>query len=142
MDYFEYLRAIRSSNLSYKARLVGLVIASYYNWTDNKPAYPSNKIIAKNTGLSIRSVIRAKQELVSGGYLVSHRQWDSASQYIPQCPVGNLNNNINNNRNNNNKGDSFQSSPLDLNINTSQEIWRVFENEERYSRRRPAGAGN
>jgi hypothetical protein len=123
MDHYAYIRQIRDSNLSTKAKIVALIIASYYNWTDKKAAYPSNKIIAKNTGLSIRSVIRAKEELVTHGHLVSHRQWNSATQYIPLCHIGNLNNNINNNINNN-KGDK---SPLVIINNSQEDIWKVFE---------------
>lgn len=142
MDYFEYLRAIRSSNLSYKARLVALIVASYYNWTEKKPAYPSNKTIADNTGLSIRSVIRAKQELVTEGYLVSHRQWDSATQYIPQCPVGNLYNNINNNRNNNNKvsNETLLSEVIEINtekVSDFNRIFDLFEGDSNERTRRP-----
>jgi hypothetical protein len=132
MDYFEYLRAIRESNLSTKARIVALIIASY------NPSFPTNKLIAQGTGLSERSVRNAKAELIAAGYLRQKRTYNAANHYQPMAPDNQLNTNINT-KENTNKGDK---SPLILDINTSQEIWRMFENEERYNRRRPAGRGN
>lgn len=132
MDYFEYLRAIRESNLSTKARIVALIIASY------NPSFPTNKLIAQGTGLSERSVRNAKSELIAAGYLRQKRTYNAANHYQPMAPDNQLNTNINI-KENINKGDK---SPLDLNITTSQEIWRIFENEERYNRRRPADRSN
>ena len=136
MDYFEYLRAIRESNLSTKARIVALIIASY------NPSFPTNKLIAQGTGLSERSVRNAKAELVAAGYLRQKRTYNAANRYQPTAPDDQLNTNINTKENTNKKDDSFQSSSFDSNINISQEIWRIFENEERTGRRRPAGRSN
>jgi hypothetical protein len=100
MDYFEYLRLIRDSNLSTKARIVALIIASY------NPSFPTNKLIAKGTGLSERTVRTAKAELVAAGYLRQKAQWNAANIYTPQAPVAageardyHLNTNINTNLN-------------------------------------------
>jgi hypothetical protein len=80
MDYFEYLRAIRSSNLSTKARIVALIIASY------NPSFPTNKQIAEGTGLCERTVRSAKAELVAAGYLIQKRNYDAANAYTPTAP--------------------------------------------------------
>jgi hypothetical protein len=80
MDYFEYLRAIRSSALSTKARIVALIIASY------KPSFPTNKQIAEGTGLCERTVRTAKKELVAAGYLRQKRNYDAANHYTPTAP--------------------------------------------------------
>lgn len=132
MDYFEYLRLIRESSLSTKARIVALIIASY------NPSFPTNKLIAQGTGLSERSVRNAKAELITAGYLRQKRTYNAANHYQPTAPNNQLNTNINI-KENTNKGDK---SPLDLDININQEIWRIFENEERYSRPPAAGRGN
>ena len=80
MDYFEYLRLVRESNLSTKARIVALIVASY------NPSYPSNKQIAAGTGLCERTVRTAKKELVEAGYLRQTRNYDAANSYIPTAP--------------------------------------------------------
>jgi predicted transcriptional regulator len=77
MDYFEYLRSIRESNLSSKARIVALIIASY------NPSRPTNKQIAQGTGLCERTVRTAKKELVEAGYLRQTRNYDAANHYEP-----------------------------------------------------------
>jgi len=77
MDYFEYLRSIRDSNLSTKARIVALIIASY------NPSRPTNQQIANGTGLCERTVRSAKKELVKTGYLRQIRTFSAANHYIP-----------------------------------------------------------
>jgi hypothetical protein len=77
MDYFEYLRSIRESNLSTKARIVALIIASY------NPSYPTNQQIANGTGLCERTVRTAKKELVEAGYLRQTRTFNAANHYTP-----------------------------------------------------------
>jgi len=81
MDYFEYLRSIRESNLSTKARIVALIIASY------NPSRPTNKQIAEGTGLCERTVRTAKKELVEFGYLRQTRNFDAANHYEPTAPT-------------------------------------------------------
>jgi hypothetical protein len=121
MDYFEYLRAIRSSNLSTKARIVALIIASY------NPSFPTNKLIAQGTGLSERSVRSAKVELVAAGYLKQTPQWNAANHYTTQAPVAageagyyHLNTNINTKEIQTNEF-SNENSYDDSNINITKE---------------------
>ena len=78
------------------------MIASHYDFTKKDPAWPSNKTLAKETGLSIRSIVRAKKVLTDRQYLVSHRQYNNVCMYIPTEPVaqplrqdGQLNTHIN-----------------------------------------------
>lgn len=100
MDYFEYMRSIRSARLSTKAKITALFIASY------NPSYPTNKQLSRDTGLCERSVRSAKAELVAAGYLRQEMQWNAANHYTPLVPhaVGaagdyHLNTNINTNKN-------------------------------------------
>ena len=80
MDYFDYLRSIRSSSLSSKARLTALIIASY------NPSFPTNKQIAEGTGFCERTVRSAKTELIAAGYLRQKRNYDAANHYTPTAP--------------------------------------------------------
>ena len=89
MDYFEYLRSIRESNLSTKARIVALIIASY------NPSRPTNQQIADGTGLSERTVRTAKRELIDNGYLRQKRTYNAANNYQTMVPDCQLNTNIN-----------------------------------------------
>lgn len=98
MNQFDYQRALfASSKLKANDVLVGCVIGSHYNWKTKEASFPSNKTIAQESHLSVRAVIRAKNNLVSYGYLVSNRRYDMSNTYIPtvpqshdQCPIGNL----------------------------------------------------
>ena len=87
MDYFDYLRAIRSSNLSYAQKLVALMIASHYDFSKGEPCYPTNATLSTETNLSISTIVRAKKVLMETGYLWSERQWDCSNKYIPMVPV-------------------------------------------------------
>jgi hypothetical protein len=100
MDYFEYMRSIRSARLSTKAKITALFIASY------NPSYPTNKQLSRDTGLCERSVRNAKAELVAAGYLRQEMQWNAANHYTPlapdaigEAPDSHLNTNINTNIN-------------------------------------------
>ena len=86
MDHYDYQGAIFASNLSANARLTALVIASYYNWKENAMCWPSNKTLAKAASLSISSIVRAKTELVSQGYLEVWRRIDNSNMYKPLIP--------------------------------------------------------
>jgi len=86
MNQFDYQRALFASELNTNARIVGCVIGSHYNWKTKDAAFPSNKTIAKETGLSISSITRARKDLVSAGYLVSERRYDSSCLMIPLIP--------------------------------------------------------
>jgi DNA-binding transcriptional MocR family regulator len=106
---------IRSSDLAANERLVAIMIASHYDFTKKDPAFPSNKLLAKETGLSIRSIVRAKNVLTERHYLLSQRQYNNANLYIPVDPEsqgygtgGQLNTHINTHTNTN----------INTNINT------------------------
>lgn len=120
MKSWEYQEAIFASNLNYKAKLVGLAISYYYNWKESTPSFPSVETLTERTGLSRASVHRGKTELVSQGYLLQQRQYDTSNRYIPQIPgksqtettlvsQGRTNNEVNNEVNNVLLESSFQS---------------------------------
>ncbi len=154
MDYHDYRDAIFASDLTSNAKLVALAISYHYNWKTETRAWPSNKTLAKETSLSIRTVIRAKNELISNGYLVSDRRLNDSSVYksVLPCQSGTnpvsdwqLNNEYNNEVNNEIiKVDSFQSSTFGNNNNLSQggldDIWEIFERTDR-RHQGPAGRG-
>jgi len=129
MDYFEYLRGIRSASLSSKAKIVALMIASHYDFKTEVPAYPSLATIATESCLSVRSVIRARAELIEKGWLVSHRQYNNANLSVPSvpqsqgvCHSGSLNTHINTQLNthlNNKEDDDSNESSL---VNLIKEI--------------------
>jgi DNA-binding transcriptional MocR family regulator len=87
MNQFDYQRALFASELTTNARITGCVIGSHFNWKTWDYSFPSNRTIAKETGLSIRSVVRAKNELVSTGHLVSVRRFNNSNTYTPLVPV-------------------------------------------------------
>ena len=142
MQVMDYHEAIIASKLSTHARLTALIISSYYNWTKKQMCWPSNKTLAKGTGLSISSVVRAKKELVKEGYLEVQRRFDNSNLYRPIIPqnrgyvhteqqvysIGATNNEYNNEVNNV-RDDSFQSSSLVINNNLNpEEVWNIYEN--------------
>jgi DNA-binding transcriptional MocR family regulator len=86
MDYLKFIREVRSSNLPTSEKLVIIMIASHFDFTKGEPAYPSNKTLSDETGLSVRSVVRAKNTLVETGWLVSQRQYNNVCLYIPMVP--------------------------------------------------------
>jgi DNA-binding transcriptional MocR family regulator len=109
MQVIDYHEAIFASELTSNAKLTALAISKYYNWKEDKVCWPSNKTLAKATSLSIRSIVRAKNELVNAGYLVSHRRFNDSNAYqtttpshtvsypLTEVPTNNeLNNEINN----------------------------------------------
>ncbi len=107
MTYYEYIRAIRASDLDTNARILAIMIASHYDFTKGDPTWVSNKTLAKETGLSIRSIVRAKRVLTDSHYLTSHRQYNNVCLLIPRVPMaqglgqdGDLNTHINTHINN------------------------------------------
>lgn len=86
MKSWEYQEAIFASDLTYKAKLVGLAIAYHYNWKESSPSFPSVSKLEQRTSLSKASIHRAKSELVSQGYLSEKRQFNSSNLYLPQIP--------------------------------------------------------
>lgn len=86
MKVIDYHEAIFASELTSNAKLTALAISKYYNWKEDKVCWPSNKTLAKATSLSIRSIVRAKNELVNAGYLVSHRRLNDSNVYKTTTP--------------------------------------------------------
>ena len=157
MKVIDYHEAIFASELTSNAKLTALAISKYYNWKENKMCWPSNKTLAKATSLSIRSIVRAKNELVNAGYLVSHRRFNDSNVYKTTTPgqIGNYlgtesstNNELNNEVNNENKSskedlvisninvtkedinisnDSANSSLAEVKAMAADDIWAVFE---------------
>lgn len=83
------------------------MIASHYDFTKGEPTWVSNKTLAKETGLSVRSIVRAKRVLTDSHYLVSQRQYNSVCLLTPIVPKsqgdgqsGHLNTHINTHINN------------------------------------------
>lgn len=86
MNYHSYRDAIFASDLTVQQKMVAQVIAYHYNWKTKSPAFPSNLTIAKEAGVSVRTVVRSKQELVSRGFLIQERRHDNTSLYVPVSP--------------------------------------------------------
>jgi DNA-binding transcriptional MocR family regulator len=116
MDYHQYRDAVFASDLTSNAKLVALVISYHYNWKKQQDAFVSNKTIARESSLSVRTVIRAKKELESKGYLVTKRQYNSANLSQPKCQEQHSNNEYNNEYNNVKIKDSNESLVLIHNI--------------------------
>jgi DNA-binding transcriptional MocR family regulator len=104
MQVIDYHEAIFASKLTSNARLTALAISKFYNWKEKQACWPSNNTLSEATGLSIRSIIRAKQELVNTGYLMSQRQYNNACLYIPCVP---------------------ESAPLRLTVNMALPVWQL-----------------
>ena len=86
MKVIDYHEAIFASELTSNAKLTALAISKYYNWKEQKPCWPSNKTLAKATSLSIRSIVRSKNELVNAGYLLSQARLNDSSVYQTTTP--------------------------------------------------------
>ena len=135
MQVIDYHEAIFASELTSNARLTALAISKFYNWKKDEVCWPSNKTLAKATGLSIRSIIRSKNELVNAGYLVSHRRFNDSNVYKATTPChsgsypvteGLTNNEFNNEKNNERKKDSKESLVSISNIN-QEDVEPTFE---------------
>lgn len=107
MTYYEYIRAIRASDLDTNSKITAVMIASHYDFIKGEPVWASNKTLAKETGLSVRSIVRAKRVLTDSHYLVSQRQYNSVCLLTPIVPEsqgdghsGQLNTHINTHINN------------------------------------------
>ena len=104
MQVIDYHEAIFASELTSNARLTALAISKFYNWKEKQACWPSNNTLANATGLSIRSIVRAKNELVNTGYLMSQRQYNNVCLYIPCVP---------------------QAAPSRLLVNMAMPIWQL-----------------
>ena len=147
----EYQDAVLASDLSAQAKLVALAISYHYNWKKAIESFPSISKLVQRTSLSKATICRAKNELVSRGYLVSTRRFNDSNLYLPVIPSqsqtetlvvseGVTNYEYNYEVNYEKKA---ASAALGIINNIDQEgIWKVFDNEERYTRPRPAGRSN
>jgi len=151
MHSWEYQEAVFASNLSYKAKLVGLAISYYYNWKEASPSFPSIELLQQRTSLSKATICRAKNELVSRGYLVSTRRFNNSNLYLPVIPPQSqtetlvVSEGVTNNEYNYevNYEEKVANATLVINNNIDQEeYWRTFDDKERYRRRHPAGGSN
>lgn len=82
----KFIREVRSSNLPTSEKIVIIMIASHFDFSKKEAAFPSNKTLSDETGLSVRSVVRAKNVLVETGWLVSDRRYNATNLYIPRVP--------------------------------------------------------
>lgn len=62
------------------------MIASHYDFTKGDPAFPSNKLLAKETGLAISTIVKAKKVLSQRAYLCYQVRWDNSCIYTPMLP--------------------------------------------------------
>jgi hypothetical protein len=83
---FQYTQGIRAYRFSTNAKITALMLSSRYNWTKMACAWPSNRIIAADTGLSISAVVKAKKELIDAGFLRVQRQFNNSCKYTPILP--------------------------------------------------------
>ena len=140
MDYMSYIRAIRSSDLSGIEKITAIMIASHYDFKKGEPAFPTNKLLAQETGFSVSSIVKAKRVLVDRGYLYSQIRWDNSCLYTPMLPAGEgyatenkLNTHINTHTNtqlntqSNEKSDSEESSLVSINQLKQEEVETIFE---------------
>jgi len=86
MDYMSYIRAIRSSDLTSVQKITAIMIASHYDFSKGDPAFPTNKLLAKETGLGVSTLVKAKKVLSERGYLYSQMRWDNSCIYKPTLP--------------------------------------------------------
>ena len=135
MQVIDYHEAIFASELTSNAKITALAISKYYNWKEDRMCWPSNKTLAKATSLSIRSIVRAKNELVNAGYLVSHRRFNDSNVYKTTTPgqSGNypvtevLTNNEVNNELNNEKDKDSNESFVSINNIHQEDVDTTFE---------------
>lgn len=143
----EYQEAIFASELSSNAKLLALAIAYHYNWKEGNRSFPTINLLVQRSGLSKATIHRAKNELVSQGYLDIERRFNKSNMYLPVIPgltqtpgmshtetsiVSHRRTNyeVTNEFNNEIKVDSFQSSTFsNNNKNTSR---KEIQDEEQF----------
>lgn len=59
------------------------MIASHYDFSKGDPAFPTNKLLARETGLGVSTLVKAKKVLSERGYLYSQMRWDNSCIYWP-----------------------------------------------------------
>jgi hypothetical protein len=150
MNSYEYQDAILASDLSANAKLTALAISYHYNWSKAMASFPSIATLVARTSLSRATIYRAKNELISAGYLHSTRRFNDSNLYLPVIPtqsqtdtLGVSEGRTNNEYNNEVNYEEDANASLGLNNNVIQgEYWKVFDNEERYTRRHAAAGRN
>lgn len=147
----EYQDAVLASDLSAQAKLVALAISYHYNWKKAIESFPSISKLVQRTSLSKATICRAKNELVSRGYLVSTRRFNDSNLYLPVIPLQSqtetlvVSEGVTNYEYNYevNYEEKVANATLVINNNIDQEeYWRTFDEKERYRRRHPAGGSN
>lgn len=86
MNQFDFQRKVMASDLDGVCKWVLVVIGSHVNWPSMKAAFPSINTLVNETGFSKATIHRAKQKLVSQGYLVSERRFNKSNTYLVQIP--------------------------------------------------------
>lgn len=126
MQVMDYHEAIFASDLTAPQKITALAISKHYNWKYQGPAFPSNKTLARETGLAVSSIVKAKRVLVDRGFISSQQRFNNSSEYtcnIPEslvCSQIESNNEYNNEVNNEKIEGSNE--PLVLNIYTAREV--------------------
>ena len=150
MNSYEYQEAILASNLTANAKLTALAISYHYNWKKAMASFPSIATLVQRTSLSRATIYRAKNELIDAGFLNSTRRFNNSNLYLPVIPPQSLTDTLgvsegrtNNEYNNEVNYEEDANASLGLNNNIIQEgYWKVFDNEERYTRRHAAPGRN
>lgn len=150
MNSYEYQEAILASNLTANAKLTALAISYHYNWKKAMASFPSIATLVQRTSLSRATIYRAKNELIDAGFLNSTRRFNDSNLYLPVIPaqshtdtLGVSEGRTNNEYNNEVNYEEDANASLGLNNNIIQEgYWKVFDNEERYTRRHAAAGRN
>jgi DNA-binding transcriptional MocR family regulator len=86
MNYHEYRDAIFASDLTAPQKLLALAISYHYNWKNQEPAYPSNKTLARETGLAVSTIVKAKRTLIKRGFILSQQRFNNSSEYTCNIP--------------------------------------------------------
>lgn len=151
MYAWQYQEAILASKLTANAKLVALAISYHYNWKQARQSFPSISKLTDRTSLSRASIYRAKNELISNGYLISTRRFNDSNLYLPVIPPQSHTDTLGVSEGRTNYEYNYEvnyeekaaNAALVINNNIDQEeYWRTFDEEERYRRRHPAGRGN
>lgn len=137
MTYHQYRDAIFASDLTAPQRLLALAISYHYNWKYQGPAFPSNKTLARETGLALSTIVKAKRVLIDRGFIISEQRFNNSSYYTPTlseqlvCHQILPNNELNYEYNNEKDKDSNESLIL-INNNIQgesvplEEYWKAF----------------
>jgi hypothetical protein len=87
LTYFNFQSAIfKDSELSSNAKLLGICIASHYNYKHSSPCSATDITLSRETGLSVSAITRAKRELRSNGYISTRRRFNESSLISVHIP--------------------------------------------------------